>query len=189
VSRSRTGGKIERGDRARVQRVDGGRGGGGGLAHGARLKSKYRVDGERLGRPGRRRAQPVRLGAVPAGRPHAARVTLENSCGRGGDGCGGGRSVAAGRAVQLHLSVGVMVLVLLVMVVPVLLLVQFEQLRQSGVVLLEQRILQHHHSPQSVVGLYTRNIMYYKWEEQSPIAPSTVYVYMTDRREKPFSDR
>lgn len=165
MNRSRTGGKVERGDRARVQRVDRGRcGGGGGLAHGARLKSKYCVDGERLGRPGRRRAQPVRLGAVPAGRPHATRVTLENSCGRGGDGCRGGRSVAAGRAMQLHLSVGVMVLlvlVLLVMMVPVLLLVQFEQLRQSSVVLLEQRILQHHHStPVGVVGLYTRNTIY-----------------------------
>lgn len=163
MSRSRAGGKVERCDRARVQRVDRGCGGGGGLAHGARLKSEYRVDGERLGRPGRRRAQPVRLGAVPASRPHATRVTLENSCGRGSNGCRGGRSVAAGHAMQLHLSVGVMVLlvlVLLVMMVPVLLLVQFEQLRQSGVVLLEQRILQHHHSTQSVVGLYTRNIIY-----------------------------
>lgn len=167
MSRRRTGGKIERGDRARVRRVDRGRRGG--LAHGARLKAEYRVDGERLGRSGRRRAQPVRLGAVPAGRPRATRVTLEHSRGRGGDGCCGGRSVA-GRAVQLQLSVGdvmLLVLVLLVMVVPVLLLVQFEQLRQSGVVLLEQRVLQHHHSTPVGIGLRVYNI---RKDKPSPIA-------------------
>jgi len=163
VSRCRTGGKVERGDRTnsarRVHRQRAG-GRGGRLAHdGASLKSEYRVDGKRLGRPGRRRTQHVGLGAVPAGRPHATRVTLENSCGCGRGRCCcccGGRPVP-GCTVQLLSVIGVMmvmvmlllvvllVLVLLVMVT-VLLLVQFEQLRQSSVVLLEQRILQHHHS-------------------------------------------
>jgi len=86
VNRCRTGGKVERGDRASSGRVDRQRGGR--LAHsGARLKSEYRVDGERLGGPGRRRAQPVGLGAVAADCPHATRVTLENSRGRGGGCC------------------------------------------------------------------------------------------------------
>lgn len=191
VSRCRAGGKVERGDRAdSARRVDRQRGGGRGgrLAHdGARLKSEYRVDGERLGRSGRRRAQHVGLGAIPAGRSHATRVTLEDSCG-----CGRGRRCCcccccrrpvAGCTVQLlsvievMLVMVVMVLLLLLLVllvmVTVLLLVQFEQLRQSSVVLLEQRILQHHHSRY----LQTAVCCGQTATSDDRDAPSTVYDY------------
>lgn len=156
MNRSRTGGKVERGDRGCDRRV-GRPHGDGGLADRARSQSEYRVDGERLRGPGRRRTQPFGLGAVPAGSPHAARVRLESSC-RGG---GGGRRCHAASLVvvsgmmmvmmvlllllMLLLQVLLLLLLLLLAMVPVLLLVQFEQLRQSRVVLLEQRVLQHDH--------------------------------------------
>jgi len=169
MNRSRTGGKVERGDRGCDRRV-GRPHGDGGLADGARLKSEYRVDGERLRGPGRRRTQPFGLGAVPAGSPHAARVRLESSC-RGGGGGGGGRGGHRCRAASLVVS-GVMVmmvllllqmlllLLLLMVMVPVLLLVQFEQLRQCRVVLLEQRVLQHDHRSRETMP-FDRRYCYY----------------------------
>lgn len=128
----RAGGKVKRRDRdgRRIERFPCGSGVDGYMvATGCSLQPEYRVDGERLSGPGRRGAQPVGLGAVVAGRPDSGGVRLKCTA-----------------------SVPGMVMLLLVMV-PVLLLVQFEQLRQGSVVLLEQRILQHHH----VARAYRRN--------------------------------